>query len=166
VGAASFAALAFVSAAVAASKPPSFANKTIVFGKSVGGLVLGASAATAKRVFPASDCDASGCQYFTQKNDRNGIQVQFGGPGSRSIVTIQLYGLTPATKPLKTTKGIGMGSTEAHFRAAYPRVLINGAEGLSSVNASTQSEFFFPGGKLAVLQIADCHAGRASSCVT
>ena len=61
-------ALAVPTAAGAAAAAPTFPSDTIAPNVSLGGLKLNAPASTAKKVFPAKDCNAGGCSYEAPDN--------------------------------------------------------------------------------------------------
>ncbi|HST38699.1 MAG TPA: hypothetical protein VLK58_04285 [Conexibacter sp.] len=126
------AALAVAALAPAAEAAlPTFRDRTIVIGKSIGGVALGATAASAKAAWGRARglCDEATCFY----RPGDGRQST-GGEGSFSftpkVVRIELKAplasgragyayRAPFTTP-KTDKGIGIGSTPAAVKRAYP----------------------------------------------
>jgi hypothetical protein len=117
-------------AATALAALPVFRDRTIVPGRSIGGVALGSTPAKARAAWGRSggSCSAATCDYrvagdssgqrgegsfsFQPKIDR----IQLKAPvGARGYVF-----RAPFTIP-KTTSGIGIGSTVAAVKKAYPK---------------------------------------------
>ncbi len=128
---------AFIVPAVALAAPgaaptaaPKFTSSYIVPTKSLGGLKLGAPATTATQVFPAKDCSVTrgGCSY-TAPGQAWTLSVVFAAKTQTSkpfIGEIDLSAATPTAPSLpdlKTASGIGIGSTAAELKHAYPTLL-------------------------------------------
>ena len=117
---------------------PKFKDKTIVIGKSIGGVKLGAPAAAAKKAWGATGglCDEFSCLYRV-KGDTNGTSgegtIAFQNKTKVTRVSLKsaiaaTSGHTfkaPFTTP-KTSKGIGLGSTAAKVKKAYPKTKESG----------------------------------------
>ena len=131
-------ALALLAAPAADATLPKFADRTVVVGKSIGGVKLGMTGAAAKKAWGG----AKGCQLFgtasciyrdagsTQSNTGEGsfgfpqgkvtsiyIQAPLGAKGPRYVA--------PLSTP-KTDKGIRLGSTVGALQKAYPKAKIEG----------------------------------------
>lgn len=132
-------ALALLVAPAAQATLPKFSDKTIVVGKSIGGVKLGMSGAAAKKAWGgAKGCLAFGtasCIYrdagSTQSNTGEGsfgfpkgkvtsiyIQAPIGAKGPKYVA--------PLSTP-KTDKGIGLGSTVGAVKKAYPKAVLQGS---------------------------------------
>jgi hypothetical protein len=131
-------ALTLLVAPAAQATLPKFSDRTIVVGKSIGGVKLGMGAAAAKKAWGgAKGCLAFGsasCIYrdagSTQSNTGEGsfgfpggkvtsiyIQAPFGAKGPRYV--------PPLSTP-KTAKGIRLGSTVGAVKKAYPKAVLQG----------------------------------------
>lgn len=117
---------------------PKFADKTIVVGKSIGGVKLGMGAAAAKKAWGG----AKGCALFgsasciyrpagsTQSSAGEG---SFGFPGGK-VTSVYIaaplgakgYLYKPPLSTPKTDKGIGIGSKLAAAKKAYPKATVSG----------------------------------------
>lgn len=111
---------------------PKFKDKTIVFGKSLGGVKLGSSPAAVKKAWgSAGALFGETSRLFRVKGDTNGTSgegaVAYTGNKVSSIsltAPIGAKGRTfkpPFTTP-RTSKRIGLGSTVAQLLKAYPKV--------------------------------------------
>lgn len=118
---------------------PKFKDKTIVIGKSIGGVKIGAPAAAAKKAWGGAAgglCDDFSCLYRV-KGDTNGTSgegtIAFQNKTKVTRVSLKsaiaaTSGHTfkaPFTTP-KTSKGIGLGSTAAKVKKAYPKTKESG----------------------------------------
>jgi len=112
---------------------PTFKDKTIVVGKSIAGVKLGAGLASGKAAWGKANADCSDplvCQFRVKgavSGDKGeGLFSLKGGKISRIQITAPLASgaghayKAPFTTP-KTSKGIGIGSTEAKLKKAYPK---------------------------------------------
>jgi len=130
---------------------PKFKDRTIVVGKSIGGVKLGAPAAAAKKAWGATGglCDEFSCLYRV-KGDTNGTSGEgtIAFQNKTKVTRVSLKSAiaakaghtfkAPFTTP-KTSKGIGLGSTAAKVKKAYPKtkesgnfLTIAGAGGIST----------------------------------
>jgi len=130
--------LALAAAPAADASLPKFKDKTIVVGKSIGGVKLGASAATAKKAWGATGglCDDFSCLYRV-KGDSNGTSGEgtIAFQEKTKVTRVSLKSAVaakgghtfkpPFTTP-KTSKGIGLGSTVAKVKKAYPKAKESG----------------------------------------
>lgn len=118
---------------------PKFKDKTIVIGKSIGGVKLGASAAAAKKAWGGAAgglCDDFSCLYRV-KGDTNGTSGEgtLAFQNKTKVTRVSLKSAiaakgghtfkAPFTAP-KTSKGIGLGSTAAKVKKAYPKTKESG----------------------------------------
>lgn len=112
---------------------PKFKDKTIVVGKSIGGVKLGAPAAAAKKAWGATGglCDEFSCLYRV-KGDSNGTSGEgtIAFQNKTKVTRVSLKSAVaakgghtfkaPFTTPT-TSKGIGLGATAAKVKKAYPK---------------------------------------------
>ena len=126
---------------VAQAALPAFKDTKIVPGTSIAGVKMGASPDAAKKAWGKSGglCGitaGTGTCFFrpkgvTQSNKGEGIVDFKSGKVVNVSVSAPLASgggrsfKTPFTK-LKTSKGVGIGSTVAHSKKAYPKVKISG----------------------------------------
>ena len=125
-------ALAVPATAVAASAPK-FPSDSIVPNVSLGGLKLNAPTNTAKAVFPAKDCNGGGCSYTAPDNTWS-LSVMFAQKTKTAkpvIGEITLYGTPTASglPSLASSSGVGIGSTTATLKKAYPHLVGNAKNG-------------------------------------
>ena len=109
---------------LAAATTPRFPSNTIVPNKSVGGLSLGASPSAARQVFGTKACPSSGCIYSGP--DGLTANVLFGSVKAHTAPTILEITVSAPEGPrapldeLQTARGVGLGSTAAAVKKAYP----------------------------------------------
>jgi hypothetical protein len=130
--------LTFGAAPAAHAALPKFKDKTIVVGKSIGGVKLGAPAAAAKKSWGATGglCDAFSCLYRV-KGDTNGTSGEgtIAFQDKTKVTRVSLKSAVaargghtfkpPFTTPV-TSKGIGLGATAAKVKKAYPKTQESG----------------------------------------
>jgi hypothetical protein len=109
-------------------KPPKpFTSTKVVIMKSVGQITLNGSYASAKKGFPGSTCTTDfGCTYTAPQGAYSvSFQLYAETKGGKTMVgritvnAAQTKG-TSALSALRTSKGIGMGSTLSAVKKAYP----------------------------------------------
>jgi len=111
---------------------PKFKDTTIVLGKSIGGVKLGASAAAVKKAWGSAGAQfGQTSRLFRVKGDTNGTSgegaVAYTGNKVSSVSLTAPVGAkgriykAPFTTP-RTSKGIGLGSSVAKLLKAYPKV--------------------------------------------
>jgi hypothetical protein len=120
-----------------ASTVKPFSTDLIVVQKSIGGIRIGESAAAARKGFPAKACDSYQCTY---KGRGYSVFFYFGAPkpGAEEVVNdVTIYASKSGTKATKmrTSAGVGIGSTAAAVHKAYPKA------------RSKQGVFFIGSGK-------------------
>jgi hypothetical protein len=123
-----------LTAVAAQAKVPHFGPKTIVPGKSIGGVQVGMTKAQAYTAWRTPDrCDPAGrgvlwCQYLAVSTLSNGFKVNqpFAGFYLRSgrVVAVGLEfaenaAVDPKVRQIKSSKGIHVGSTMAAALKAY-----------------------------------------------
>ncbi|MDX6665773.1 MAG: hypothetical protein QOG68_1979 [Solirubrobacteraceae bacterium] len=113
---------------------PKLKTKTIVVGKSIGGVVLGASFKDAKKAWGkggkcVNEFGSTNCTYETKK-PADGQGQYSGTPGKKVTEIVITAGLNPVGNgpvfntplaKLKTSKGIHIGSTAKAVAKAYPK---------------------------------------------
>jgi hypothetical protein len=108
------------------------ASASIVIGQSIGGVKLGATPAQVKRALgpPLSDSTSTDLLYPTHVGLRLTLK--------RGHVT----GMLAISKQQKTNKGIGIGSSRAALKAAYPSAsCLEGPYGPSSLYCAVTARF-------------------------
>jgi hypothetical protein len=153
--------------ALAAAAAPKLSSDLIVPNQSLGGITLNAPAATAKKFFPGSDCTAGGCTY--QAPDASWtLSAMFGSTtrnGKPKIIEVTLFastasGSVPASLPdVKTAAGIGIGSTVAQLKKAYPKLLGSGAEGLYTSLKPLATDYHVADGHVSEITIHSANLG-------
>jgi hypothetical protein len=170
-------ALALPALAQAASLPKSTASSLIVPAKSLGGVKLSSSIAAATAAWgKGGTCSASGCEY-------GGTSGASGKLGQASIllgkltessplmvvaITIQVGHVGTTAKPefntpltrFKTSSGIGLGSTTAQLKRAYPHVKSESA-GVYNIAGAGESNTTFVAekGRIESIQMESVHLG-------
>jgi hypothetical protein len=171
---ATFAALALMLAIplAAQAKLPAPKTKTIVFGKSLGGIKLGSSLAAAKQAWgPGSSCGDAAvpplgafkqCTWSTTPGaqpDRGAKLTLVSTKGKVVAITIAngTGGTKAGIKGFRTAKRIGIGATLEAVRKAYPAIgPASGSPSAASVDlgsGKTVTSFFFVANKLDILTI-------------
>lgn len=154
---------ALVVPVVAQAKLPAPAVKTVVFGKSVAGVKLGMSLAAAKAAWgPGSKCAAKKCTWSTTPNAQRDLGARLSfvlnkGKVVAIIVQDGTGGAKAGIKKFRTAKNIGIGSTSAAVRKAYPALgPFSGSVGFGNANlgsGKTVTNFQFVNDKLDAFQI-------------
>ncbi len=170
--AAAVAALALAATAMAATGSlPSFKSHLIVPNRSVGGVVLKSSAASAVRTLGASrSCSVDNGCVFTKNGANFSVQFARLTAHSKPIVAsismnVEMTGSgTPVfTTPLvalKTASGIGLGSTAAAVKHAYPAAKGSPKTGYAIVGADAhQTTFTLVHGRVTTISMAGVHLG-------
>ncbi len=153
--------------AAAQAKLPSPKSKTIVFGKSIGGVKLGMSLAAAKKAWgkggKCADTSAqirqTRCDWLDKKNGDANFTVSNG--------RVTYIGLSPAVSSktqkaklsgpiakFRTSKHIGMGSTLKALRKAYPKARDGAADTLAIRSGDVTTAFGNQGGRIAGISIS------------
>lgn len=126
----------------AAARVPNPKSKLIVFGQSAGGVKLGQPYKTAQARWGKGKCSSDATNGTCQYAVGNGLTATKYGSASfawndgkissLSLSTGSVKGKYVTAAPLgrlKTAKGIGLSSTKAAFKRAYPRAEAIGATG-------------------------------------
>jgi hypothetical protein len=113
-----------VSLAAASGPAPRFSGDTIVPNVSVGGLTLNAPAATERRVFAAKECSRGGCSYSAADGASVSVLAYQKSKHSKLLIGRISVNVEPGKgdpfSALKTSRGIGIGSSYAAVKKAYP----------------------------------------------
>lgn len=169
-----------VAAGSAVARVPTFKPKTIVPGKSIGGVAVGMTKARAVSVWGKPDlCDKKyrpgvvWCQYKAASTTNGTTVVQpFAGFFLRSgkVVSVELdfaenSAIDPKLKRVKTSKGIALGSQMSKARSAYGIAPASGGEAGRSRALLTQGKlctlFYAPNSPFTVIdaiQVGRCNA--------
>jgi hypothetical protein len=157
--------LALVLPLAAAAKLPSSSTKTIVFGKSVGGVAIGSPLSSAKRAWGSgSTCQpvalataetGTQCVWSAGKaSDYGAARMQLTAAKNKVAVIALVDGTGGPKGGIRryvTAKGIGLGDTLAAFKKAYPKakISVSGEGTLAAIGSGrTQSSLNFQSGKL------------------
>jgi hypothetical protein len=151
---ASLLAVPAVALAAAASGPaPKFAAATIVPNVSLGGLTLNAPTATARRVFAAKECSRGSCSYTAADAASVSVLAYQKTKHSKTLIGRIFISVPPGQSDpvpaLKTAQGIGIGSSYAAVKKAYPNAKKVGQGALQIKGHGTFSTVFqATGGKV------------------
>ena len=150
--------------AAPAPAPPHFTSSYIVPTKSLGGLRLGAPGSSAAAVFPAKDCTTSGCSY-TAPDESWSISILYAARTKTSKpfigdITFTVDKLGSASVPdLKTANGIGLGSSPAALKHAYPKLLGSVALTFYTSKKVPLTDFAFTKGHLTTISMRSIEIG-------
>jgi len=150
--------------AVARSKPPKpFTSDSIVIQKSLGGITLGSTLAAASKRFPAKDCSSGGCSYTTATYSVNFVMAQRRVHSKPFVGQVSLNATktsnTPATQ-LRTSKGIGIGSTARQLKKAYPQATGSRKDGyVLQGRGQHETIFDFTGKHVSYIQLHNINIG-------
>ena len=115
--------------ATPAPKPPvPFTGLRIVMGTSMGGLALGAKQSKVDGRFPKGDCTVDqgvgSCSYDAPQSaytvQMSSYTSDVGASPRVILVILQSTSQDKAARKLTTSSGIGIGSTKAQVKRAYP----------------------------------------------
>jgi hypothetical protein len=122
------------------AKLPKTKSKTIVVNKSIGGVKIGTKLKTVKKKWGKSKgCGAKytfGCDWLGTRTQGSAGIIHLDGKVRSLEIKLgvdnanQIVFSSPLMK-FKTNKGIGLGSTEAEVRAAYPAAVNTAADVLT-----------------------------------
>ena len=146
------------------AKLPKAKSHTIVVNRSIGGVKIGAKLKTVKKTWGKSKgCGAKytfGCDWLgTRTQGGAGIVHLDGTVRSLEIkLGVDSANQIVFSSPLieyKTNKGIGLGSTEAEVRAAYPAAVNTAADALTYGNpGQVRTQFALYAGRVSEISIA------------
>ena len=165
-------ALALAVAGVAQAKLPSPSSHLIVPGKSIGGVILGHSFASAKTAWGSGGTCLtarafSSCTYSASKTKSLG-QAGFSADNGK-IASVSIGAGTSATgKPVipaslklfKTANGIGLGATTSQVQTKYPHIKSTGTLNLYiSGPGKANTTFTLTKGKVTSINVNNGHGG-------
>ena len=171
---AALACLLLGSAVAAASSLPAFRTHLIVPNHSLAGVALGSTPAAADRELgvSAAHCSAKkGCTFSAA--DQSAFSIVFAGTvhhptpfvAEISITTgVTKTGARSFDSPfadLKTSAGIGLGSTARAVKAAYPHATGSASQGYFEIagHGDLATEFIITGGRVSGIQMHSVHLG-------
>jgi hypothetical protein len=150
-------------AATAATAAPKLTSDQIVPNKSIGGLTLNGSVASARKVFGAAACNTGGCDYAGPNNTWT-LSVMFATTAKKAkpkIVSITFFEPTPTSSApaLQTAQGIGIGSTAAAVKKAYPHLLGSPTTGLYTSTKALATAYEIEKGHVSEISMHSVHLG-------
>jgi hypothetical protein len=171
---AALACLLLGSAVAAASSLPAFRSHLIVPNHSLGGVTLNSSAAAAARELGVSGAHCSakkGCAFVGAGESE--FSVLFAGTVHHPTpFVVEIAISTGTTKTgahsfdspfadLKTSAGIGLGSTAKAVKAAYPHATGSASQGVLSIvgHGELATEFIIADGRVTEIQMHALHLG-------
>jgi hypothetical protein len=164
VALASMLAVPAVSIAAASAPAPKFSSDLIVPNKSLGGLTLNAPAASAKKIFGSKACSSTGsCSYETTDATLSLVTYQKTRHSKPLIGEISVSAVPGRSDPftaLQSARGIGLGSSYAAVKKAYPNAKKFGPGELEIKGHGTfETNFQFAGGKVTRIGMASVQFG-------
>jgi hypothetical protein len=153
-------------AVLAATPSPKFTSSYIVPNKSLGGLELGGPASNAIKIFGSRDCSIkTGCSY-TAPDQSWSLNVLLAAKTASSKPFIADITLTvakpssPSIPDLKTSSGIGFGSSPAALKKAYPTLLGSAQSTFyTNINKLPYTDYHFTNGHLTAISMLAVHLG-------
>ena len=146
------------------AKPPKAKSKTIVVNRSIGGVKIGAPLKSVRKHWGKSKGCGNKltytCSYYGSAGQGNAVIVHLGGKvkSIRIRLSIDAAGQPVFAGPLlkfKTNKGIGLGSTVAEVRAAYPSAYNTAADVLTfGAPGKVRTYFAIYSGRVSDISIA------------
>jgi hypothetical protein len=154
--------LTLVAAGTAGASLPSPKSKTVVPGRSIGGVSIGMAAQAAVKAWgKGGSCDAAiGAECRWSGTPKQGsAYFDVGRNGKVTNITLQV-GQKPNGVPIykgpilawKTSKNIGIGATLRDVLKAYPKAQANGG-GVGITSGKRDTQFDSSGGRVARLSI-------------
>lgn len=146
-----------------AASAPKFSSKYIVPNRSLGGLKLNAPASSATKIFGAKECTTGGCSY-TAPGQSWSLNVIFAAKTATSKPYIGQINLSvtktssSSVLDLRTASGIGIGSSAAATKKAYPHLLGNSQELYTSTKLPL-TVYGFTDGRLSSISLRSVQLG-------